>query len=62
VHRLLGELEEDLRGHGDWDDVRELVTRLFRRGTSAARQRRTYARTGDLPAVAAELICGQPPR
>jgi gamma-glutamyl:cysteine ligase YbdK (ATP-grasp superfamily) len=62
VHGLLGELEEDLRGQGEWDEVRELVARLFRRGTSAARQRSTFARTGDLRAVAAELICAQVPR
>jgi hypothetical protein len=62
VRRLLDELEDDLRGHGEWDEVRELVARLFRRGTSATRQRRTFARTGDLRTVAAELICGQPPR
>ena len=62
VHRLLRELEDDLRGHGEWEETGELVARLFRRGTSAARQRRTFARTGDLGAVAAELICGQPPR
>jgi hypothetical protein len=60
--RLLGELEEDLGGHGEWDEVRELVARLLRRGTSAARQRSTFARTGDLRAVAAELICAQAPR
>jgi YbdK family carboxylate-amine ligase len=62
IRRLLGELEDDLRGHGEWADVGELVARLFRRGTSAARQRRTFARTGDLRAVTAALICAARPR
>jgi YbdK family carboxylate-amine ligase len=62
VQGLLGELEEDLRAHDEWDEVQDLVARLFRRGTSAARQRRTVARTGDLRAVAAELICATAPR
>jgi carboxylate-amine ligase len=53
---LLAELEEDLRDHGEWNEVTELVQRLFARGTSAARQRRTWLRTGDRRAVAARLI------
>ena len=56
VHRLLDELEEDLRDRGEWDDVGELVQALFARGTSAARQRGTWLRTGDIRAVAAELV------
>jgi carboxylate-amine ligase len=61
VHGLLDQLEQDLRTYGEWEEVRDLVARLFRRGTSAARQRRTFARTGDLRAVAAELICARRP-
>jgi hypothetical protein len=56
VHELLGDLEGDLRDHGEWDDEADLVGQLLRRGTSAARQRRTWARTGDRRAVAAELV------
>jgi carboxylate-amine ligase len=56
VHGLLAELEEDLRDHDEWDEVCELVPRLFARGTSAARQRRTWLRTGDRRAVAARLV------
>ncbi|WP_448627558.1 carboxylate-amine ligase [Geodermatophilus sp. URMC 64] len=56
VRRLLTELEEDLRAHGEWAEVAELVRGLLARGTSAARQRRTWLRTGDLRAVAAALV------
>ena len=56
VRRLLGELEDDLWDRGEWDDVGELVQRLFSRGTSATRQRSTWLRTGDRRAVAAEIV------
>jgi carboxylate-amine ligase len=56
VRRLLGELEDDLCDRGEWDDVGELVQRLFSRGTSATRQRNTWLRTGDRRAVAAGVI------
>jgi carboxylate-amine ligase len=56
VRRLLAELEDDLRDHDEWNDVSELVQRLFSRGTSAARQRRTWLRTGDRRAVAARIV------
>jgi YbdK family carboxylate-amine ligase len=56
VRRLLAELEDDLRDHDEWDEVGELVQRLFARGTSAARQRRTWLRTADRRAVAAEVV------
>jgi len=56
VRRLLAELEEDLAARDEWHEVGELVQRLFARGTSAARQRRTWLRTGDRRAVAAELV------
>jgi YbdK family carboxylate-amine ligase len=56
VRRLLAELEEDLRDHDEWTEVGELVARLFTRGTSAARQRRTWLRTGDRRAVAARIV------
>ncbi len=52
VSALLAELEEDLTGAGEWDEVCALVQDLLGRGTSAARQRRTWLRTGDRRAVA----------
>jgi len=51
VRHLLAELEEDLRDHDEWDEIGELVTRLFARGTSATRQREAWRRTGDVRAV-----------
>jgi YbdK family carboxylate-amine ligase len=56
VRRLLGELQEDLRDHDEWDVVVDMVERLFERGTSATRQRRTWLRTGDWRAVAARIV------
>ena len=56
VRRLLAELEEDLRDHAEWAVVVELVERLFERGTSASRQRRTWLRTGDWREVAARIV------
>jgi carboxylate-amine ligase len=56
VRRLLAELEDDLRAHDEWTEVGALVQQLFARGTSAARQRRTWQRTGDPRAVAAQLV------
>ena len=56
VRRLLTELQDDLLDHGEWPAVVELVERLFEHGTSAARQRRTWQRTGDWRAVAARIV------
>jgi YbdK family carboxylate-amine ligase len=56
VRRLLAELRDDLCGHDEWTVVVELVERLFVRGTSAARQRRTWLRTGDWREVAAGIV------
>jgi YbdK family carboxylate-amine ligase len=56
VRRLLTELAEDLHGHGEWDEVAALVQQLLARGTSAARQRSTWQRTGDPRAVAAAVV------
>jgi carboxylate-amine ligase len=56
VRRLLDELRDDLRDHDEWPAVVELVERLFEHGTSAARQRRTWQRTGDWRAVAAGIV------
>jgi hypothetical protein len=60
--RLLGELEDGLRAHATGTTSARWVLRLLRRGTSAAPQRSTFARTGDLRAVAADLVCAQAPR
>jgi carboxylate-amine ligase len=56
VRRLLAELQDDLRDHDEWAVVVELVERLFERGTSASRQRRTWLRTGDWREVAARIV------
>jgi YbdK family carboxylate-amine ligase len=56
VRRLLAELRDDLSGHDEWDVVVDLVERLFERGTSASRQRRTWLRTGDWREVAAGIV------
>jgi YbdK family carboxylate-amine ligase len=56
IRRLLTELEEDLHAHGEWPEVADLVHGLLARGTSAARQRSIWLRTGDLRAVAAAVV------
>jgi YbdK family carboxylate-amine ligase len=56
VRRLLAELQDDLRDHDEWAVVVELVEKLFERGTSASRQRRTWLRTGDWRQVAARIV------
>ncbi|MCV2488359.1 glutamate--cysteine ligase [Geodermatophilus sp. YIM 151500] len=56
VRRLLAELEPDLRAHDEYAEVVDLVRLLMVRGTSAARQRRTWQRTGDARAVAEQLV------
>ena len=56
VRRLLAELQGDLRDHDEWDIVVDMVERLFERGTSSARQRRTWLRTGDWREVAAGIV------
>jgi gamma-glutamyl:cysteine ligase YbdK (ATP-grasp superfamily) len=56
VRRLLAELQDDLRDRDEWSVVVELVERLFERGTSASRQRKTWLRTGDWREVAARIV------
>jgi carboxylate-amine ligase len=56
VRRLLAELQDDLRDHDEWDIVVDMVERLFERGTSSTRQRRTWLRTGDWREVAARIV------
>ncbi|MGY1636547.1 glutamate--cysteine ligase [Geodermatophilus sp. SYSU D00742] len=56
VDAFVAELADDLRAHGEEDEVATLLDRLWARGTSAVRQRRTWERTGDLRAVAAGVV------
>ncbi|SFT66128.1 carboxylate-amine ligase [Geodermatophilus amargosae] len=56
VGALLAELEEDLIEAGEWDEVTARVQDLLGRGTSAARQRSTWLRTGDRRAVAEWVV------
>jgi carboxylate-amine ligase len=62
VRRLLAELEDDLRDRDEWIEVSELVARLFSRGTSAARQRQIWLRTGDRREIAARMVAEGIPR
>jgi YbdK family carboxylate-amine ligase len=57
---LIGELRTDLEAHGEYAEIEELLNALRRRGTSAARQRQTFAATGSLSEVtraAMRLTC-----
>jgi YbdK family carboxylate-amine ligase len=56
VRRLVAELEPDLRAHGEWGEICDLVNQLFARGTSAARQRFVWLQTGDTRAVAESVV------
>ncbi|SDC80058.1 carboxylate-amine ligase [Geodermatophilus telluris] len=56
VGALLAELADDLADAGEEDEVRALVQDLLDRGTSAARQRSTWLRTGDRRAVAEQVV------
>ncbi len=56
VGALLAELEADLADAGEWDEVTARVQDLLGRGTSAARQRSTWLRTGDRRAVAEQVV------
>ena len=56
VRGLLDRLRDDLEASGEWDEVSALAERALARGTSAAEQRRTHARTGDLAAVTRAVV------
>ncbi|WP_448609553.1 carboxylate-amine ligase [Geodermatophilus sp. URMC 60] len=56
VEALVAELADDLRTHGEEDDVAALLDRLWAHGTSATRQRAAWAATRDLRAVAAGVV------
>jgi YbdK family carboxylate-amine ligase len=48
---LIGELRADLEAHDEYAEIEELLNALRRRGTSATRQRQTFAATGSLAEV-----------
>jgi YbdK family carboxylate-amine ligase len=56
VQQLLAGLREDLEELGDWDEVQALAEQALARGTSAARQRAVFARTGNLVEVARSVV------
>lgn len=56
LRALLAELAEDLTSRGEFDEVSGLVDQLLGRGTSAVRQRRVLAATGDPGAVVRDLL------
>ena len=56
VTGLLDRLRGDLEDAGEWDEVHALAQSALARGTSAAEQRRTYARTGDLAEVVRRVV------
>ena len=56
VRALLGRLREDLVDAGEWDEVSALAEQALARGTSAAEQRRTAERSGDLRDVSRLLV------
>ncbi len=53
---LLDLLRPDLEEHGEWDEMSALTAALLGRGTSAARQRKALADTGNLVSVTALLV------
>ena len=56
VRGLLRRLRDDLETSGEWDEVHALAERALARGTSAAEQRGTHARTGDLREVVRAVV------
>ena len=56
VGSLLDTVADDLRTHGEWDEVAELFAAALARGSSAARQRRHAHVCGDLREVTRVLV------
>jgi hypothetical protein len=56
VNDVLAELRQDLEEHEEFCLVEQLWSRLQSRGTSAARQRRMFAATGSMTAVARSAL------
>jgi len=61
VQDLLARLRHDLEELGDWDEVAALADAALARGTSAARQRAVFARTGDLREVTRSVVAEAAP-
>jgi carboxylate-amine ligase len=51
LETLLDFLRPALEDHGEWEDVSDLVDRLVKDGTGAARQRQAFERAGELEDV-----------
>jgi carboxylate-amine ligase len=56
IGELWDELEPDLAAHGEARLLRPLLDTLLARGTSATRQRRVFAETGNLASVVADAV------
>ncbi|MDP9434621.1 MAG: glutamate--cysteine ligase [Actinomycetota bacterium] len=56
VRALLDRLRPDLEEAGEWGEVSALAGQALARGTSAARQRAVFARTGELDDVVRTLL------
>jgi glutamate---cysteine ligase / carboxylate-amine ligase len=56
VERLVSELRPELDALGDWKQVSELSQRALAAGSSAAHQRRTFGRRGELTDVVRHLL------
>lgn len=56
IEKFLEFVRPALEAFGDWDELYAVVQNTLQRGTSAARQREVYQRTGSLEAVMDSLI------
>lgn len=56
VAELLSRLRADLEHLGNWDEAVALTDALLSRGTSSARQRAVFARTGQLRDVVRAVV------
>jgi carboxylate-amine ligase len=52
---MLDHCRDGLEAHGDWDVVQDFVRRMLTDGNGATRQRRSYARDGDITAVIRDI-------
>jgi gamma-glutamyl:cysteine ligase YbdK (ATP-grasp superfamily) len=56
VRLLLDTVADDLRAHGEWEEIAGLLAASLARGSSAARQRLLAHAGGDLTEVARTLV------
>jgi YbdK family carboxylate-amine ligase len=56
IRRVLAQLQSDLREHGEFDHIDEVVTRVLDRGTSSDQQRLQFAGSRDLRQVVRFLV------